>query len=299
MSRPAVVVVAKRTSWNNYVEKAQDPLVLELLRRGDPSVAKMRAAHETHEASLRVVEASLARHDVEVRPVEDASSPFSTEGVSLVITVGGDGTLLTTSHHVAGVPMLGVNSAPGISIGFFCGSDGASFDDVFERFLTGSLPSVSLSRMEVLRNGNPVSRRVLNDALVCHNCPAATSRYILDIDGVTEEQRSSGLWIGPAAGSTAAQRSAGGQVLPLDSEIIQLVVREPYVPEGRTMALTRHLLQPGRSLRVRSKMYEGRLFLDGPTVCESITLGDVLEFRLSAEPLTLLAMTADRTRGAG
>ena len=79
--------------------------------------------------------------------------------------------------------------------------------------------------MRVELNGESLHDRVLNEALFCHASPAATSRYILRVaraDGAEpdvladEEQKSSGLWVGPAAGSTAAQRSAGGSVLPLD-----------------------------------------------------------------------------------
>ena len=86
------------------------------------------------------------------------------------------------------------------------------------------MKAVHLSRMSVIRNGAPVSTRVLNDALFCHRSPAATTRYILKLGKLVEEQKSSGFWIGPAAGSTAAQRSAGGKILPLASTDLQLVV---------------------------------------------------------------------------
>lgn len=297
MSRPTVVLIAKRTSWANYVEQAHDPLVLDLLRRNDPTVSRMKAAHEAHEGCLREVERALDNHHVDVRTVDDPNLPFSTDGASLVLSVGGDGTLLSASRQVFGVPILGVNSAPGFSMGFFCGAEGSTIDLLLGHALQGTITGVTLSRMEVLCNGRSISRRVLNEALLCHSCPAATSRYILELDGHTEEQRSSGLYCGPAAGSTAAQRSAGGLVLPLDSDALQLVIREPYMPDARPYGITRRTLSEGQTLRVRSKMYDAFLFIDGPGSCNRVTLGDLLEFRRSDEPLRLLGMTADRHRG--
>src|SRR5205807_7719678 len=130
--------------------------------------------------------------------------------------------------------------------------------------LAGKLPSAVLTRMRVTKNGRTVAKRVLNDALFCHRSPAATSRYIVELGKVVEEHKSSGFWIGPAAGSTAAQRSAGGRVLPLPSPHLQLVVREPYTPEGEKLRLVRSLVAQGKELFVRSKIRDGRLFIDGP-----------------------------------
>src|ERR1019366_9105073 len=93
--------------------------------------------------------------------------------------------------------------------------------------------------------------------------PAATSRYIVKLGPVREEHKSSGFWVGPAAGSTAAQRSAGGQVLPLSSRALQLVVREAYHPSGLPPKLAVSLVPDRSRLEVRCKMRQARLFLDG------------------------------------
>ncbi|MCS6898494.1 MAG: NAD(+)/NADH kinase, partial [Myxococcales bacterium] len=195
MSRSTVVLVAKRSAWTNHVERSPDPLVLDLLRRQDPTVARMRAAHEAHEGALAAVRSALAAAQVDVLTVEDLHQPFPTDDASLVLTVGGDGTLLGASHQIKNCPVLGVNSAPGISVGFFCGADASSIGRLLPRALSGSLEGVKLTRMEVRFNEQVLSRRVLNDALLCHACPAATSRYILELDGEQEEQRSSGMWV--------------------------------------------------------------------------------------------------------
>jgi NAD+ kinase len=148
--------------------------------------------------------------------------------------------------------------------------------------------------MRVELNGKALHARVLNEALFCHSSPAATSRYILKVRACEEEQRSSGLWVGPAAGSTAAQRSAGGKVLPLESERIQYVIREPYTPAGGRLRLARGLIDPNDELLLRSKMREAKVFLDGHRIVHSVTMGDVLTMRRSEESLTVLGIAKKR-----
>jgi len=188
------------------------------------------------------------------------------------------------------VPILGVNSAPSYSIGFFCAATRKDFRLRLEQALTGKLRKSTLSRMAVSLNGRMRSKRVLNDTLYCHDSPAATSRYILRVGKRREEQRSSGIWIGPPAGSTAAQRSAGGRVLPLGSRQLQLVVREPYTPPGTKNALERAIVKPDERVTITSKMDDSSLFIDGPQRKLAVRLGDEIEFSLSDTPLQVLGL---------
>lgn len=287
----SVLVVIKRTT---YEAKRNDRRVKALLRRNDPTVRRLRGAHEEHEATVAEVKRTIERLGVEARFVEGAETRFSTRGVSLVVTVGGDGTLLSASHNVGSTPILGVNSAPSYSVGFFCAAKADNFEELFRRALAGRLRSVTLTRMEVVLNGKTIARRVLNEALFCHATPAATSRYILELDGYVEEHKSSGFWIGPAAGSTAAQHSAGGRILPLTSKCLQLVVREPFTPAGERLRLRRALVREGSQLVVRSKMDDGRIFLDGPHHAFVVRIGDEVIFRRSPESLTILGLSPKR-----
>jgi NAD+ kinase len=204
--------------------------------------------------------------------------------------------LLAASHNVGSVPILGVNSAPSYSVGFFSAATRGDVHEKLGRALDGKLASVVLTRMSVSVNGRLRSRRVLNEALYCHSSPAATSRYILQIGRVREEQRSSGIWIGPAAGSTAAQQSAGGKVLPLTSRKLQLVVREPYTPNGKKYKLSKALVEGKSQVVVASKMDNASLFLDGPYRQHPIRLGDVVKFSVSDEPLRVLGLRVGRRR---
>jgi NAD+ kinase len=289
-----VLVVAKRTAYAQHALERKDPDALRLLAAGDPTVARWKKAHDDHEHTLGCVLKALAQ--VGITPgVVPARTAFDATGVRLVVTVGGDGTLLSASHHVGQCPILGVNSSPTHSIGFFCAATAESIETMLRQALDDSLPSVRLSRMQVLIDDELCSKRVLNEALFCHTIPAATSRYILEFGGDNEEQRSSGVWVSTAAGSTAALRSAGGDLLPFASPDLQLVVREPYSITGNDYRLRKCTIKPGQEIVLRSKMLDARLFLDGPYAAFEVGLGQVLRFSRSDESLHLLGLT-DRPR---
>jgi NAD+ kinase len=292
MSVPRVIVVSKRTPYKRYVEDEQDPRAVRLLKKRDASVGYWPEAHREHMRTLEEVERVLEKLGARVILVKRAHASFDTSDAALVVAVGGDGTLLAASHNVGDVPILGVNSAPKYSVGFFCAAARRELKQMLGDALDDRLPKLRLTRMSVSVEGRTESRRVLNEALFSHACPAATTRYSVRYGRVTEEQRSSGFWIGPAAGSTAAQRSAGGNVLPLGSKTLQLVVREPYPYFGRRYRLLRVLVKTGSKLVVQSTMHDAALYLDGASKQIPVQLGEVVEFAASSEPLTLLGLRA-------
>lgn len=292
MSVARVIVVSKRTPYTKYVEEEGDPRAVRLLRKRDPSVAFWMEAHREHVQTLEEVERVLHRLGARALILRRAHAAFDTSDAALVVAVGGDGTLLAASHNVAEVPIIGVNSAPKYSVGFFCAASRKDLPRMLGDALEGRLRRLRLTRMSVSVDGRVQSRRVLNEALFSHASPAATTRYSIRYGRIAEEQRSSGFWIGPAAGSTAAQHSAGGKVLPLGSKMLQLVVREPYASFGRRYRLLRALIKPGMELVVQSTMHDASIYLDGPYKQIPVRLGDIVKFSASDEPLTLLGLHA-------
>jgi NAD+ kinase len=216
----------------------------------------------------------------------------------LVVTVGGDGTVLHASHAIARTPVLAVNSAPDSSVGFFTCTDAAKFGDKLDEVLAGELKPVRLSRMEVRVNGKVVTDRALNDVLFCHDCPASTTRYVLACNGLSESQLSSGVWVSTAAGSTAAVKSAGGKTLPMGSRRLQFKVREP-IPQGRASAqsmptVTHGFVQDGEALTLTSRTDRAGLYVDGPHVVFSVNFGDEVRLSNAHRPLNLFMLEKNR-----
>jgi NAD+ kinase len=275
MSAPRVLVIYKKSVYRTHVQERRASRVRELLRE-----------HQRHSETLRLVRETLkdlgARATFRFR--REVGATF---GYDLVVTVGGDGTLLWVSHAVGETPVLCINSAPRDSVGFFAGASASNVQERLAAALRGRLPATELQRVAVSVDGRVVETRVLNDLLLCHENPAAMSRYTLQHGRRHEDHKSSGVWIGPAAGSTAAQRSAGGKVLPPRSRLVQYVVREPYDPR-EAYRLTRGLVRPGERLAILSRMHEARLYVDGPYRTYRVRLGETVTVSLGPEPLTLL-----------
>lgn len=291
-----VVLVAKRTNIARYVEETHDPRVRHLLEQQDPVVKRWRRAHTEHMRTLDEVNRVLENEGVHTVVIENPHLAFDTSDADLVVTVGGDGTLLAASHNVGRAPILGVNSAPRSSVGFYCAGHAANVATLLPAALDGKARSIRLDRMQVTVDGCVRAERVLNEALYCHASPAATSRYIVSVGRRREEHRSSGFWIGTAAGSTGAQRSAGGRILPLTSPALQLVVREPYAQPGEHFELIRVIVEPPRRLTVKSKMHEACMFLDGPYRKLDVALGETVVFARSRQPLTVIGLSPRRAR---
>lgn len=287
--RPRVLVIYKKSAYQIYVRERKNERIQALIEREDRTVMSILAADRDHLETLE--ETREALRELGAKGVfRYRSDEGLVEGFDLIVTVGGDGTLLWASHRVPpGIPILAINSAPDHSVGHFCGGRKGEVRPILEAALSGRLRATTLTRMRVERDGEVLHRRVLNDALFCHRSPAATTRYIISHEGREEHHKSSGVWVGPAAGSTAAQRSAGGRVLPPSSRRLQFVVREPYVPPEGRYALTRGLVGPNDRLVITSQIREGMVFLDGPHVCHEVPIGSELVFSRSDEPLTLLA----------
>jgi NAD+ kinase len=302
-----VFVIVKRSAHRLYGHR---PHVKRLVARGDVTVRRMRRAHDDHEATIREVREAVAALGLRARFFEGSRSPAPSRrngnaetltGCDLVVTVGGDGTLLGASHRIGPTtPVLGINSAPADSVGFFCGAQKGRVLEALRGALDRTLPRVELARMRVECNGRSVHDRVLNETLFCHEIPAGTSRYILRVThprggpAVSEEQKSSGVWVGPAAGSTAAQRSAGGRVLPLTSKRLQYVVREPYVPRGEKLRLLHGVVEDGGSVELLCKMNDAMLYLDGIHITFGCRLGDVVRMTRSPDGLTVLGLKPRR-----
>ncbi len=286
---PRVLVLYKRSTYDRY-GGAANVRVAELVARRDVTVARILEAHEAHNATIALTRAALVKLGAKGR-FAHRYVPRAGESWDLVVTLGGDGTLLLTSHLVGrDVPMVAVNSSPETSVGFFCAGSGRDVGSILDAALRGKLKATKLTRMQVEVDGRLIHRRILNDVLFSHSCPAAATRYVLSHRGREEEQLSSGLWVGPAAGSTAAQHSAGGKVLPAGSRKIQFVVREPYHGLGPRIRLVTGLVSPGSVLSIRSKIREGMLYMDGHDRTEPVDIGSEVRLSESPEPLTLLGL---------
>ncbi len=286
------VVVVRKTSAIERQRSAPDVGVARVLSAGGPVADRLEATHLEHVRTCDAVEAALHAAGCRVRVVHGLRRR-DVLGADLIITVGGDGTFLRASHCVEtaadgrSVPMLGINSAPRSSVGFFCAATADDFPTTLAALASGGRCSRPLWRMRVHINGQRVADAALNDVLVAHRVPAETTRYTLEVGAESQRQKSSGIWVATSAGSTGAIRSAGGDVLPLDDRRVQFRVRELFpLSVGKQLPLVGGVSD---RLRLISHTVSGMLYLDGAHRRVPFGMGDELLFGCDPEPLPWVA----------
>lgn len=260
-------------------------------RSGDATARRILASDEEQKRTIETVRKTLTKHRITF--TEFSARDFSAiekrkiNAANLVITIGGDGTALGTSHYITKGAMLGVNSAPGDSVGHFCHTNRRNFEVGFAKILSAKWKPTRLSRLAVILDDKLLPELALNDVLIAHNCPASTTRYIIERGELSEEQRSSGIWISTAAGSTAGIHSAGGKVMPLGSKRIQYLVRELYREPKRNYVLVHGFLGSKDEILIASKMQKGQLYIDGARTAYSLPFGSRVKIKQSMNNLRL------------
>ncbi|MGA3148513.1 MAG: NAD(+)/NADH kinase [Acidimicrobiales bacterium] len=190
----------------------------------------------------------------------------SIDGADLLVSLGGDGTLLraVVAALDTGVPVLGVNIG---RLGYLTQVEPKDLESALASFLGGTHQVEERMTLEVVvsgSDGQPVTRRTaLNEATVEKTVPGHTVRVATLIDGrpfVT--YAADGLLVSTPTGSTAYNLSARGPVL---SPRLRAIVVTPVSPH---MLFDRPLvLDPMERLRL--EVLEPRpavLVVDGVTV---------------------------------
>ena len=195
--------------------------------------------------------------------------------VDLIVSLGGDGTLLSVARAVGSrsVPILGVNLG---TLGFLTEVTLEEMTTVLEKVLEGSAPLVSRMRLEVVvvREAGELGRFIaLNDAVITKTALAR----MIDLETFADGQdvtsyHGDGLILATPTGSTAYSLSAGGPILLPGTEAIVLtpicphsLTQRPLVlPVESEVEVVVHTLGGGATITIDGQ--EGIELLDGDRV---------------------------------
>ncbi len=281
---PARILVVTKTPLAERLG-AED---LERLRSsGVLESRRLQAAASHHHDALVAVRRAFAGETLIERAVEQVVRADAA-GVDLVVTVGGDGTVFTANALDVPVPYLTVNSDPESSIGHFARARADTVGALVARWRTGGAKLEEVPRLSVRVGTN--TWQVLNDCLFSSHNPAAMTRYLLECDGRREHQRSSGVWVATAAGSTAAIHSAGAEPVPPHLPALLFRVREPFQPsrDQEVASILADSQLPPRGLRLTPAVPGISLYIDGPNITVPLPAGITAEFSASPVPLRLV-----------
>lgn len=157
----------------------------------------------------------------------------------LVVTVGGDGTLLATVRAVGEreTPILGINLG---NLGFLTETRCDEVDEVLTAALKGRAPMEDRPVLAVSRNDEPPGKHdyVLNDVVVSQHDLARLFRVSLFVDDEwVAEYRADGLIIASPTGSTAYSLSAGGPIMDPRVEAMIVTPISPHSLSQRPLVL--------------------------------------------------------------
>ncbi len=233
----------------------------------------------------------LAERGHTATPALGSDGSVSIDGAELLVSLGGDGTLLRAVEVAltAGIPVLGVNIG---RLGYLTPVEPKDLENALGRFLEGTHQVEERMTLEVTvtdPDGRSVAhRRALNEASIEKTVPGHTVRVAAMIDDrpfVT--YAADGLLVSTPTGSTAYNLSARGPVL---SPRLRAMVVTPVSPH---MIFDRPLvLEPDQ--RVTLEVLEPRaavLVVDGVTV-STLVPGATVECREGEQPARLVTLGA-------
>jgi len=299
-----VVVIQKRTALERYASEFNSDSGRSYFLRDSQSDQTLQKAHNQHCHTLDSLLTLLTQQRISfaLRTLDDLvaekSGPQSffqsgkpsglASRLNLVLSVGGDGTLLRTSHYVGGESSLvGINSVPQHSVGHLCSLTPDTLEAGIAKILDGKQKPKLLRRLVAHTSTGEHLPFAINDIYFGHQHPASASRYNLNIEGPhsrSEKQLSSGVWISTAAGSTAAIRSYGLGSLEPTSDQFLLAVREPYNQHSHHLTLTKLALDgDNESVTLFSRMRHGIVCVDGLITTCVLGFGESLEVGLGRE----------------
>jgi NAD+ kinase len=157
----------------------------------------------------------------------------------LLITFGGDGTLLSVARHAPPhVPILGVNMG---TLGFLTEVRVEDFPAMLERVLAGKFDVEARATFDVHVDGpghDDAHYRVLNDATINKSALARIIEIRVSVAGLyVSTFRSDGLIVSTPTGSTAYNLSAGGPIIYPTMGAVVLTPICPHMLTNRPLVL--------------------------------------------------------------
>lgn len=220
----------KNGLWGPELPGNRAPRVLIL---GDPEKKEVDAVVARLEKCL---EDRVAALEVDLEP---SYQPIECKP-DLVITLGGDGTILAASHRLGRrrVPVLGVNLG---RVGFLAGVAAPRVEEVVDLVFEGKarVEDRAMMTFQVKREGEVVlDSHVLNEVVVSR----LSERTMMTVDFIDERRpvctfRGDGVIVSTATGSTAYNLSAGGPILVPSLEALVVAPLAPHSLAMRPLVL--------------------------------------------------------------
>ncbi len=141
---------------------------------------------------------------------EELSRSINQFNCDMLITLGGDGTLLRTQNQLTReIPIFGINMG---TVGFLTEIEVNKTFETLDSILAGNYYKEKRTQLTVTHEG--MMQPALNEVVIMTSKPAKMLHFEISVDGeIVEEFRADGLIISTPSGSTAYSMSAGGPIV--------------------------------------------------------------------------------------
>ncbi len=216
------------------------------------------------------------------------------EGFDLVITLGGDGTVLFAARACAhlGIPIFPVNFG---SFGFIASVQPEEWKEELLAYLAGNavIDERSMLKAELIKKGEKIFSSVgLNDVVVCGKTAAHTLSFKVSYDNVPlGEIKADGIIVSTATGSTAYSASAGGPIIDPGLDAMTLTLMNSFSLSSRPIVLS-----PEGMLEIEilySRICDVVLSVDGQKPNE-LGVGDIIRIGQTPQKAKLIGATKEK-----
>lgn len=224
-----------------------------------------------------VIESLLGVHIPAERIFSDS---IAASGDDVVVTYGGDGTLLdaVTLLQDSSIPVVGINCG---RLGYLTADDGQGIAALFERIARRSL-EFEHRQMLAVEGDIPTTLTALNEVTIHRHGATMISIDTLINDKPVATYHGDGLIVATPTGSTAYSLSAGGPVL---DPLCRCFILSPLAPHNLTM---RPVVIPDNSVvRLRVHTRSGEAFLSADNRTFSLKDGAEVTLHKAASELIL------------
>ncbi len=271
-----ILIVYKRSQYELYRD-SPDKSTRDYLNRNNEQAAKLELSHRQNYATLDAVVDAFAKQAQKNQSAGGEPQKYQTKimyrgdvsaqalrDTDIIVSVGGDGTVLDLAHLCKNIPILGVNSDLRNSVGFFCTANAQNIGEIVANLQ--AQPTTTLNTIQPYIDGRATPERAINDLLFAHNNPAGMTKY--EITNPTVETRKnrkdSGLLVCTAAGSTAWMYNIGGDLMHLNDNRMQ------YRSRDLRNATSQYATT---QLELISRIRDGVLTIDTQHIHYDVTLG--------------------------
>ena len=220
----------------------------------------------------------------------------------LIVVIGQDGLLANTAKYVKTLPIIGINPDIDRYDGVLLKHNPETLNSILKNVFSNNFKTIKVTMAKATLNDGQ-TLLAFNDFYIGANSHVS-SRYIIDFNGKTESQSSSGIIVSTGAGSTGWLSSIFNMVNNLKDKYQELsskklnwnenklvfVVREPFLSKTSKTDIGYGIITKKSTLKIESNMpNNGVIFSDGiESDFLNFNSGSIVEIGISNEKANLV-----------